>query len=208
MKIEENYWLLEVTGHHVLLEVTEICHEPFLLSPSENSLHTPSLKFRPESSNWSNYPNYFKLLLQLQKFYFLPQVTSQCTNPNFLKFFHIPSCSFPEAPQDTFKGRSSLQASFEPIPGITRHVWLCQQVLMREYKLWGAGIQLWQTKLSWLHASFSDDEPTDHALSSRTGLFSGWPKHYNRPRAKHRLIDVDSGNKPISTFKLSARFRL
>lgn len=134
MKIEENYWLLEVTGHHVLLEVIEICHEPFLLSPSENSLHTPSLKFRPESSNWSNYPNYFKLLLQLQKFYFLPQVTSQCTNPNFLKFFHIPSCSFPEAPQDTFKGRSSLQASFEPIPGITRHVWLCQQVLMREYK--------------------------------------------------------------------------
>lgn len=74
--------------------------------------------------------------------------------------------------------------------------------------LWGAGIQLWQTKLSWLHASFSDDEPTDHALSSRTGLFSGWPKHYNRPRAKHRLIDVDSGNKPLSTFKLSARFRL
>lgn len=107
---------------------------PFSSLLQENSLHTPSLKFRPESSNWSNYPNYFKLLLQLQKFYFLPQVTSQCTNPNFLKFFHIPSCSFPEAPQDTFKGRSSLQASFEPIPGITRHVWLCQQVLMREYK--------------------------------------------------------------------------
>lgn len=121
MKIEENYRLLEVTGHHILLEVTEICHQPFLLSPSENSLHRPPFRFKPESSNWFNYPNHFKLLLQLQKFYFLPQVTTQGTNPNFLKFFCIPSCSFPEAPQDTFKGRHSLQASFEPIPGITRH---------------------------------------------------------------------------------------
>lgn len=82
MKIEENYRLLEVTGHHILLEVTEICHEPFLLSPSENSLHRPPLRLEPDSSNWFNYPNYFKLLLQLQKFYFLPQVTTQCTNPS------------------------------------------------------------------------------------------------------------------------------
>lgn len=178
---------------------------PFSSLLQENSLHTPSLKFRPESSNWSNYPNYFKLLLQLQKFYFLPQVTSQCTNPNFLKFFHIPSCSFPEAPQGPLY-RPPLNPFLES-PGmsdfVSKFLWGSINIL-----LWGAGIQLWQTKLSWLHASFSDDEPTDHALSSRTGLFSGWPKHYNRPRAKHRLIDVDSGNKPISTFKLSARFRL
>lgn len=64
IKTEANYWLLEATGHHILLEGIEICHEPFLLSPSGHSFHMPPVKVKPESPNWFNYPNYFKLLLQ------------------------------------------------------------------------------------------------------------------------------------------------
>lgn len=104
------------TRLHILLEGIEIGLEPFLLSSSENSLHS-SLSQNHRSSSiipiiWCFYCSYRS---------FTPYSGSQLNVQTqfFLRFFLIPSYSFPEAPKDIIKGKHSLQASFEPIPAIT-----------------------------------------------------------------------------------------
>lgn len=56
---------------------------PSLLSFRELPPHTTAdIQTRP--TNQFNYRNHFKLLMQLWKFYFLLQITTQRTNTNFL----------------------------------------------------------------------------------------------------------------------------
>lgn len=54
---------------------------------------------------------------------------------------------------------------------------------------------------------FLDDEGTHVAMSLRIGSFSGQPKEDKRLSAKHRFVDLDLGDKHISTSKLSTWFR-